>query len=117
MTISRAAGEIQLKVAEIFIEDVGKGLARLDPNDIAILGASMGDVVEIRGEKHTVARISGIFPEFLGKKIVQIDGNTRENAGIQIGGKVRMKKAPRMGCRRPAERRSPASPSRCPRCA
>jgi hypothetical protein len=67
MTISRAAGEIQLKVSEIFIEDVGKGLARLDPNDVAILGASMGDVVEIKGEKHTVARISGIFPEFLGK--------------------------------------------------
>jgi transitional endoplasmic reticulum ATPase len=95
MTISRSAGEIQLKVSEIFIEDVGKGLARLDPDDVAILGASMGDVVEIKGEKHTVARISGIFPEYLGKRIVQIDGNTRENAGVQIGGKVRMKKAPR----------------------
>jgi transitional endoplasmic reticulum ATPase len=86
---------IELKVAEIFIEDVGKGLARFDPDDAKILGASLGDVVEIIGEKNTVARISGIFPENLGKKLVQIDGNTRNNAGVQIGGKVRIRKVPR----------------------
>jgi transitional endoplasmic reticulum ATPase len=59
------------------------------------LGAVLGDVVEIIGEKKTVARISGIFPEYLGKKLVQIDGNTRNNAGVQTGGKVQIKKAPR----------------------
>ena len=87
--------EIELKVAEVFIEDVGKGLARFDPDDVAALGASLGDIVEIIGEKRTVARISGIFPEHFGKKIVQIDGNTRENARVQIGGTVKIKKAPR----------------------
>ncbi|MBU2027535.1 MAG: hypothetical protein KJ814_07980, partial [Proteobacteria bacterium] len=49
---------MELKVAEIFIEDVGKGLARFDPDDVKTLGASLGDVVEIMGEKKTVARIS-----------------------------------------------------------
>ena len=93
--MSRWQCELELKVAEIFIEDVGKGLARLDPEDVKILGAVLGDVVEIIGEKKTVARISGIFPEHLGKKIVQIDGNTRDNAGVQIGGTVQIKKAPR----------------------
>jgi len=87
--------ELELKVEEIFIEDVGKGLARFDPDDAKALGASLGDVVEIIGEKKTVARISGIFPEHLGKKLVQIDGNTRNNAGVQIGGTVKIKKAPR----------------------
>ncbi|MCX5821796.1 MAG: AAA family ATPase, partial [Deltaproteobacteria bacterium] len=87
--------EIELKVAEVFIEDVGKGLARFDPDDVKALGASLGDVIEIIGEKNTVARISGIFPEHIGKKIIQIDGNTRENARIQIGGTVKIKKAPR----------------------
>ena len=87
--------EIELKVAEVFIEDVGKGLARFDPDDVAALGASLGDIVEIIGEKRTVARISGIFPEHFGKKMVQIDGNTRENARVQIGGAVKIKKAPR----------------------
>jgi len=89
------ATAMELKVAEIFIEDVGKGLARCDPDDAKALGAVLGDVVEIIGEKKTVARISGIFPEYLGKKLVQIDGNTRNNAGVQTGGKVQIKKAPR----------------------
>jgi transitional endoplasmic reticulum ATPase len=89
------ATEIELKVAEIFIEDVGKGLARFDPDDAKLLGASLGDIVELIGEKKTVARISGIFPEYLGKKIIQIDGITRENAGVPIGGKARIIKAPR----------------------
>ncbi|MHB8769442.1 MAG: AAA family ATPase [Syntrophales bacterium] len=95
MTVEPTPGELRLKVAEIFIEDVGKGLARLDPADAAGLGASLGDVVEITGEKKTVARISGIFPEFLGKRIIQIDSVTRENARVQVGGAVALKKAPR----------------------
>ena len=44
MTADSTTGEILLKVAEIFIEDVGKGLARLDPDDAGLLGASLGDV-------------------------------------------------------------------------
>ncbi len=93
MTAEPTTGEMRLKVAEIFIEDVGKGLARIDPDDVRALGASLGDVVEIIGENSTVARISGIFPEFLGKKIVQIDSTTRENAQVQVGGTVAIKKA------------------------
>jgi transitional endoplasmic reticulum ATPase len=93
MTAEPTAGEMRLEVAEIFIEDVGKGLARLDPNDAGALGASLGDVVEIIGERSTVARVSGIFPEFLGKRIVQIDSTTRDNARVQVGGTVELKKA------------------------
>ena len=33
------------------------------------------------------------FPEFLGKKNVQIDSTTRENARVQVGGTVELKKA------------------------
>jgi transitional endoplasmic reticulum ATPase len=84
-----------LKVAEIFIDDVGKGLARFDPDDVKALGASLGDIVEILGEQSTVARISGIFPEHFGKQLVQIDGYTRENAGVQVGGTVKIRKVPR----------------------
>ncbi len=92
---SAAAAALELSVAEIFIEDVGKGLARFDPDDASGLGATLGDIVEIRGEKRTVARVSGIFPEHLGKKIVQIDGITRDNAGVLVGGIVRVRKATR----------------------
>ena len=95
MVDESAAKALELRVAEIFVEDVGKGLARLDPDDAEILGATLGDVVEIKGEKRTVARISGIFPEHLGKKIVQIDGITRDNAGVLVGGTVQIKKVTR----------------------
>ena len=82
MTAEPAVDGMRLKVSEIFIEDVGKGLARLDPDDARAVGASLGDVVEIIGENKTVARVSGIFPEYLGKKIIQIDGITRDNARV-----------------------------------
>ncbi len=95
MTNDPTANGLRLKVGEIFIEDVGKGLARLDPDDAQAVGASLGDVVEVIGGKKTVARVSGIFPEFLGKKTIQIDGITRENARVQIGGTVEIKRAPR----------------------
>jgi len=95
MVDESAATALELRVAEIFVEDVGKGLARLDPDDVKILGATLGDVVEIKGEKRTVARISGIFPEHIGKKIVQIDGITRDNAGVLVGGTVQIKKVTR----------------------
>jgi len=95
MVEEAVVSEIELKVAEVFVEDVGKGLARFDPSDVAALGASLGDVVEIAGEQTTVARISGIFPEHIGKKVVQIDGYTRQNAGVAVGGTVKIRKAPR----------------------
>jgi transitional endoplasmic reticulum ATPase len=88
-------GTLELKVSEALAEDVGKGLARLDPNDIKAISAVLGDVIEINGEKLTVARITGTFPQFLGKRLIQIDGITRENAKAFVGGTVRVKKATR----------------------
>jgi transitional endoplasmic reticulum ATPase len=88
-------GTLELKVSEALAEDVGKGLARLDPNDIKAINAVLGDVIEINGEKLTVARITGTFPQFLGKRLIQIDGITRENAKAFVGGMVKVRKATR----------------------
>src|SRR5512139_707391 len=85
---------IDLRVSETLAEDVGKGLARLDPEDIKALGGVLGDLIEMSGEKKTVARITGTFPEYYGKKIIQIDGITRSNAEVNLGEIVRIKKIP-----------------------
>jgi transitional endoplasmic reticulum ATPase len=85
---------LELKVAEALAEDVGKGLARLDPEDIKALEGVLGDLIERSGEKKTVARITGTFPEYYGKKINQIDGITRSNAEVNLGEIVRIKKSP-----------------------
>ncbi len=84
---------LDLTVAEAYADDVGKGYARLDPDDIKSLGAVLGDVVEITGEKTTVARITGTLPEFRGKRVIQFDGITRENAKANVGGTVKVRKA------------------------
>ena len=86
---------IDLKVSEAFAEDVGKGMARLSPEDINSLKAVLGDIIEIGGERTTVARITGTFPESQGRQLIQIDGNTRGNAGVHLGGSVKVKKIPR----------------------
>jgi len=87
--------DLELKVAEALAEDVGKGWARLDSEDIKALNAVLGDLIEVQGAKKTVARITGTFPEFSGKKVVQIDGITRSNAQTNVGEIVRIKKIPR----------------------
>ena len=87
--------ELELKVAEALAEDVGKGLVRLDPEDIKTLSAVLGDVVEISGEKKTVARVTGTFPEYHGKKMIQMDGITRGNAKSNLGGTVKIKRISR----------------------
>ena len=86
---------IDLKVSEAFADDVGKGMARLSPEDINSLKAVLGDIIEIGGERTTVARITGTFPESQGRQLIQIDGNTRGNAGVHLGGSVKVKKIPR----------------------
>ena len=85
----------EFKVAEALAEDVGKGWARLDPEDIRALNGVLGDLIEIRGAQKTVARITSAFPEFCGKKGIQIDGITRSNAQANLGEIVRIKKIPR----------------------
>ncbi len=87
---------MELKVSESLIDDVGKGLARLDPEDMRALNALLGDLIEITGKKKTVARITGTLPEDSDKHIIQIDGHTRENANTNVGMTVEIKKVPRI---------------------
>jgi transitional endoplasmic reticulum ATPase len=82
--------EITRKVAEALPKDVGRGLARLDPADMAGIGINPGDLVRLVGERETVAKAMPAFPGDRGKGIVQVDGLTRDNAKVSVGGKVRL---------------------------
>jgi transitional endoplasmic reticulum ATPase len=82
--------DITRKVAEALPKDVGRSLARLDPADMTALGIGPGDVVRILGERDTVAKAMPAFPGDRGKGVVQIDGLTRDNAKVALGGKVRL---------------------------
>lgn len=85
--------QISLRVTESLPKDVGRGIARLDTADMQIIGVQPGDVVRIVGKKTTVARVMAVEEEFVGKKVVQIDGVTRENSGVGIDERVIVERA------------------------
>ncbi|MCL5022583.1 MAG: AAA family ATPase [Nitrospirae bacterium] len=91
----RNGGSIELKVSEALVEDVGRGWARLDPEDMKIAGAVLGDLIEITGKRATVARVTGMSDHDCGKKIVQIDAITRANAQTNPGDMVLIRRLPR----------------------
>ena len=60
------AGEMSLRVAEALVKDVGRGIARLDPKDLGRLGAVVGDILAITGERTTVAITQDTGPRSAG---------------------------------------------------
>jgi transitional endoplasmic reticulum ATPase len=82
---------IQLKVAEAHSRDVGRGIARVDPEVMDKLGMSdSGEIVGLKGKRETVAKIMPTFPEFRGRSLVQIDGIIRENAQVGIDEQIKL---------------------------
>src|SRR5712691_7290139 len=82
---------VQLKVAEANPRDVGRGIARVDPEVMEKLGIDdSGEIVGLQGKRETVVKIMPTFPELRGRGIVQIDGIIRENAQAGIDEHVKL---------------------------
>ncbi|MEK7274704.1 MAG: CDC48 family AAA ATPase [Candidatus Desantisbacteria bacterium] len=77
-----------LKVKESQGKDVGRAMARIDPEDMKIIGLEVGEIIEIQGKRMTPAKVMPCYPEDRGKKIIQMDGILRENARIGLDEKV-----------------------------
>ncbi len=76
------------RVTEALGKDVGRGIARLDPRDLAAIGAEVGDIVSITGERTAVAKAMPAYADARGKRLVQIDGVIRGNAKAAVDGRV-----------------------------
>ena len=81
-----------LRVAEARQKDVGRGIARIDPEVAHRLGLTSGDVVSIEGKRRTVAISWPGYMEDLGTGVIRIDSYTRRNAGVGIDEKVTVKR-------------------------
>ncbi|MEK6758199.1 MAG: CDC48 family AAA ATPase [Deltaproteobacteria bacterium] len=81
-----------LRTTEAQPKDVGRGLARIDPQDMAQLGVEVGDIIQITGKRSTVAKVMPNYPEDRGKGIIRIDGLVRDNALSGLGEKVTVEK-------------------------
>jgi transitional endoplasmic reticulum ATPase len=90
--------DLDLKVLEAYTRDVGRGVARLDYESMDTLGASTGDIIELkageksRGGRRTVAKCLPLYPSDEGKGVIRIDGLVRNNVGLAIGDTVIIKK-------------------------
>lgn len=91
---------VKLKVTEAMTKDVGRALARMGPEDIASLQAAVGDTVEVEGKRKALCKIMPAYQEIRGQSRIQLDGLTRENAGVSLDEQVQIR---RIQCR-PAER-------------
>ena len=81
-----------LKVKEAIVKDVGRAIARIDPNDMVRWGLESGDIVMIEGKRSTPVKILPSYPDDRNKGIIQIDGITRDNANAGIDEKVTISK-------------------------
>ena len=81
-----------LKVKEALVKDVGRAIARMDPKDMKAIGLEPGDIIIIEGKRKTPVKIMPCYQEERGKRILQIDGITRENTQAGIDEKIRIEK-------------------------
>ncbi|MGE0686562.1 MAG: AAA family ATPase, partial [Dehalococcoidia bacterium] len=70
---------MNLRVAEAVARDVGRGLVRIDPKDMAAVGVTTGDTVRLVGKRSTVAKALPAYAEDRGQGLIQMDGIVREN--------------------------------------
>jgi len=71
---------------------VGRAIARIDPEDMKTLGLEVGEIIEIEGKRKTPAKVMPCYAEDRGKKIIQMDGISRENSQIGLDEKVKIRK-------------------------
>ncbi|HXZ24379.1 MAG TPA: CDC48 family AAA ATPase [Methanomassiliicoccales archaeon] len=86
------SSEKVLKVAEAKSKDAGRGIGRVDPAVMEVLGLTPGDVVQIEGKKRTVAIVWPGYPEDANRGLIRIDGTIRRNAETSIDEKVAIRK-------------------------
>jgi transitional endoplasmic reticulum ATPase len=81
-----------LRVAETNSKFVGRGMALVDPKVMEEMDLSTGDVLEISGKKKSYVLLWSSQRDDHGKKVIRIDGYTRNNIGVGIDDTVSVRK-------------------------
>ncbi|MFC4550977.1 MULTISPECIES: CDC48 family AAA ATPase [Halorussus] len=88
---AKGSAAVELTVQGAEKRDAGRGIARIPESARSALGVLSGDTVVIEGDRDTVVKVwpaGGEVPS----GVVQIDGETRANAGVSIGDGVTIRK-------------------------
>ena len=86
-------GEVKLKVMAALQEEVYKGVVRVDGHTMKEIGVRPGDVVEIEGERKTVAIVDRAYPTDIGQDVIRMDGIMRRNSKTSLGEYVKVRRA------------------------
>ena len=81
---------LNLKVAEAFQNDIGRGIARIDSKAKSELGVSTGDIIRLSGKKSALAIVWEAHQDDEGLDMIRMDGILRQNVGVGLGEKVRI---------------------------
>lgn len=84
---------IRLKVTEAIQDDINKGIVRVDSGFMHRIDVRPGDIVEIEGERKTVALVDRAYPSDIGQDFIRMDNLARKNARTSIGDQVVVRKA------------------------
>lgn len=89
------ADELQMEVEKVYpTDDFGKGIIPLTSEVMEMLGLTVGEPVEIEGERKTVARVwKANILDGSTDETVRIDTFIRYNAKVTVGDKVTIRKA------------------------
>jgi transitional endoplasmic reticulum ATPase len=84
---AKGSTAVELRVQGAEKRDAGRGIARIPESARSALGVLSGDTVVVEGERETVVKVWPAGGDVAGGT-VQIDGETRANAGVSIGDAV-----------------------------
>jgi transitional endoplasmic reticulum ATPase len=84
--------KVSLKVAETNPKFVARGMALIDPKVMEEMDLSTGDVLEISGKKKSYVLLWSSQRDDQDKKLIRIDGYTRNNIGVGIDDTVSVRK-------------------------
>lgn len=87
-----ASAEAKLRVVEAIQDDVNKGIVRIDSTFMREIDIRPGDIVEIEGQRKTVAIVDRALPGDIGLNHIRMDGLSRKNAQTGIGETVKARK-------------------------
>ncbi|MFL5653701.1 MAG: CDC48 family AAA ATPase [Ktedonobacteraceae bacterium] len=82
---------LQLVVIEGF--QVGRGVARIDPGDMAKLACQPGDIIMIKGARTTAAKVVPSAIVDRGQQTIQMDSQVRQNSASGLGERITVQKA------------------------
>ncbi|HEY0754016.1 MAG TPA: CDC48 family AAA ATPase [Ktedonobacteraceae bacterium] len=89
--VKSADGSLQFTIIEGL--QVGRGVARIDPSDMAALGCVAGDTVMITGSRTTAAKVVPLGMLERGQRVVQMDSQVRQNSSAGLHESVSVRKA------------------------